>query len=391
MSISKQLISFRKDNNLTESIKLIHTKDLDSNQLNILLSIYNDNLDSTDIKLESFINRILVYDFNIYCQLINIYCKLNNYSQSIQIIELIKKKYNKFKRKMYSPFIIHFNNDISNTECILAIITQDIIENDIEMFDSDFINLINILNNNKHHSLSKLLNHLSEKRQIFDGISNTNVINGCCSKCNYVIKKVDINHKHYLDILHKIKNTLSKSDKTFNKFHKWCENNYDKNIVIDGGNVGFYNNTDYVKINFKNIDKVVNKFSTKNVIIFLHLRHTKNIDLTEQKILDNWRKNNLIFFTRPRINDDYYWLYFSIYQKLNNREVNIVTNDDIKDHIFKFSKQLYYIKKEIQIKYDLNNNVSLFLPNKYSSVIQISGNNFHIPLNNNKWICNNFN
>lgn len=388
MSISRQLISFRKDNNLKESIKLLKANDLDSNQLNILLSIYIDNLDTTDISLESFINRILVYDFNIYCQLINIYCKLNNYDKSIQILDLIKKKYSKFKRKMYSPFIIYFKNTLINKEYILSMITRDIIDNDIEMFDSDFLNLINILNDNKHYSLHCLLNHLSDKRHIFKGISNVNIIDSVCSNCKTIINKVDINKEHYLDILKKIKISLSKNDKSFYKFHEWCSKN-NRNIIIDGGNVGYHNNTDYVKINFKNIDRLVKLFPSNNVLVFLHIRHTKNVDLSEKKIIDYWKKNNMIFFTKPKINDDYYWLYFSIYQKHNDREVNIITNDDIKDHIFKFSKQLYYIKKEIQIKYELNHNIKLFYPNSYSSVIQYNKTNFHIPMNNG-WICNNF-
>ena len=38
---------------------------------------------------------------------------------------------------------------------------------------------------------------------------------------------------------------------------------------------------------------------------------------------------------------------------MNKNKINIISNDDLKDHIFKLGNNLKYIRDEIQTKYEL--------------------------------------
>ena len=87
------------------------------------------------------------------------------------------------------------------------------------------------------------------------------------------------------------------NDTRFARFIQFMkENEFD--IVIDGANLGYYNNT--YPMNFKNID-ICYKYYISNgfkPLIILHKRHHKS-----NSFMNNWIYNNSIYFT-DGMNDD---------------------------------------------------------------------------------------
>ena len=192
----------------------------------------------------------------------------------------------------------------------------------------------------------------------------------------------------YIDILDKIEQEITNIDKHFDKFKRWCHRNKHIDTIIDGGNVGYFNNRKSKHISIIQINSLITQLNNHNIKLFLHNRHVRYLNGREQVIVDNWRKNNILYLTKSRINDDYYWLYFSIYQKLNKRTINVISNDNMTDHICYISENLKYIRNDIQVKYTLEDyNFILIYPPNYSMITQISDNHIHIPTDSGKWLC----
>ena len=95
------------------------------------------------------------------------------------------------------------------------------------------------------------------------------------------------------------------------------------------------------------------------------------------------------------MNDDWFFLYGSVYKD----NCKVVTNDQLRDHIFKISEKEIHedlLKKWIErrlINYSFNyeeykssDSLKLKFPSKYSTRIQKIENKWYLPLNNKKWI-----
>ena len=94
------------------------------------------------------------------------------------------------------------------------------------------------------------------------------------------------------------------------------------------------------------------------------------------------------------MNDDWFFIYGSILKD----NCKVVTNDQLRDHIFKISKKDLYqdvLKKWIErrvINYEFKfndyenlNTLKLKFPLKYSVRVQKIENKWYIPLNYDKW------
>ena len=90
------------------------------------------------------------------------------------------------------------------------------------------------------------------------------------------------------------------------------------------------------------------------------------------------------------MNDDWFFIWAGI----SNPESFVVTNDLLRDHIFKISEENIisntlstWISNNV-IKYELVRGEYLMIyPKEYSVKIQLISGIWHIPLSNNKWLC----
>ena len=158
---------------------------------------------------------------------------------------------------------------------------------------------------------------------------------------------------------------------TFGKFKKFIKD-FDYNIVLDGANIGFFNqgkNSGKV-INFDQIMDFIDYVKSKDYkpLLILHSRHFKNINDNDKKIVKSIMDSGCLFQTPSGMDDDIFWLYSSIYKP----GAYLITNDEIRNHVFYMKLEcLQDWKKYHVIKYNCKdnlvhfNNPSKFIPDTY--------------------------
>ena len=167
-----------------------------------------------------------------------------------------------------------------------------------------------------------------------ENLKKVRINDGYCSCCNELLcvdslKPDDINE------------FITKMEQTFElkKFKNWIDKNNDYQVILDGANIGYFKQRPDLggNISFSQIDMVYEHFAKigKSVLIFLHKKHSKNLE--ENKIIYNkWKKTNSIYFTPFSSNDDTYWLYYYLRSKMKQKNTLLITNDNLNDHIFKY-------------------------------------------------------
>ena len=162
-----------------------------------------------------------------------------------------------------------------------------------------------------------------------------------------------------------------KNIQTFGKFKKFIKD-FDYNIVLDGANIGFFNqgqNSGKV-INFDQIMEFINYVKSKDYkpLLILHSRHFKNINDNDKKIVKSIIDSGCLFQTPSGMDDDIFWLYSSIYKP----GAYLITNDEIRNHVFYMKleclqdwKKYHIIKYECKDSVVRFNNPSKFIPDTY--------------------------
>ena len=121
----------------------------------------------------------------------------------------------------------------------------------------------------------------------------------------------------------------------------------------------------------------------------------KNEKEIVRKYIKDWKNKKIIYLTPYKMSDDWFFLYGALLTKKSK----IVTNDKLRDHVFKISERSLidntlskWIERSI-INYEFNSNsfliesLKLKYPQKYSNRIQKLNNIWHFPINDNKWFC----
>lgn len=241
-------------------------------------------------------------------------------------------------------------NERNVIECSNQYVKQ-IIELGINNSDHDFLN--KIMENIEYPTIEiisilvryfKMFNH----EYVMTGIRlNT------CQCCNKYIPNNIINSDDRIAIMEKIsakilKTThrhdngvvINQSEKQiivekWNEFRQLLTNNkFD--VVIDGANIGFVNSKGSSEINIKFIQTTIQNIiekTGKKVLLIMHQRHTNKL---KQLTFDKSKAQFLSIYTTPNnLNDDWFWLYASLYYKCR-----ILTNDQSRDHGYMVSYQL---------------------------------------------------
>ena len=223
---------------------------------------------------------------------------------------------------------------------------------------------------------------------------------GVCSYTHNQLKSYDLSDYERSQLM---KNICSKyidhnRQSDFDKYINFLKRN-SIDVFIDGGNIIFIGGKITINGYYK-LDNVLGKLNElkKNGVIVIHRRHydhihksglsKDNIKLAKD-LMNKWKKNNMIYFTPNYMNDDWFWLYGNLYFKNSF----IITNDLLRDHIFKVSEcdiinntLSKWIDRHI-VKYNFeSNDPKLFFPLSYSNCIQENNTIWHFPTKDN-WYC----
>lgn len=161
------------------------------------------------------------------------------------------------------------------------------------------------------------------------------------------------------------------NSKIFKIFNDVISNNYD--YIIDAGNILFSQTGQIGSHSIEDLKTVIATYP--NSLIIIHKRH-----LEDKKIVDII-KGTLYYATPKNINDD----IFIILAYLKN-QVNIITNDNFKDHTIDDNYLRFHIN-DILIKYTNDNGKFTFKPIcEYTECIQVIDDCVYIPSSKNGFI-----
>ena len=190
-------------------------------------------------------------------------------------------------------------------------------------------------------------------------------------------------------------------------FETFIENHAPYNIVIDGANVGYYNQTYRLgsnaprHVDYRQIHGLIRHLLEPpsshdeqrhhhNIILFMHERHfsQKLLPQWAYPIIQLWDGNEApydrltVYRTPQGLNDDWYWMHAALINGGNESKPSVlaVTNDEMRDHHFQMTAQGYFLrwKERHQVHFDFGewnrelkrNDVLLKYPSIYSRRIQ---------------------
>ena len=355
-----------KFNNPTMAIRLIHKYNIHktSSYLPIFKYFIDDKQhDQIVLFFEKYIEQNLkILDYNRKVKEFN--HKVRSYNEKIK---LMKKKFAEFSLitdELKTMTLI--NNKYPQIKSAVNNITDDYFaeivaknERNIIELPNTFIKdiILSAINHNDEDFIKTILSNIANPDPSIVSILNvyftrcnyefilTNTRQSKCSCCSTLIPNNVIAERDRHNIMHriasKITNTthrhdngvlLNKSERQvisdkWNEFVKILSKTH-FDIVIDGANIGYMNAKGSGDINIKLIQSTIQKIvqsTNKKVLLIMHQRHTSKI---KQLVLSNAIAPYLKIYTTPNnVNDDWFWLYGSLYNKCC-----FLSNDQSRDH-----------------------------------------------------------
>ncbi|KAG7950580.1 hypothetical protein I3843_13G121500 [Carya illinoinensis] len=173
---------------------------------------------------------------------------------------------------------------------------------------------------------------------------------------------------------------------TFSEFQEWLEKHADFEFIVDGANIGLYQqNFADGGFSISQLDAVVkelyNRSGNKWPLVVLHNKRLRGLleNPSHRKLVEEWMDKGVLYMTPTGSNDDWYWLYAAVKVKCL-----LVTNDEMRDHIFELLGNGFFLKwkEKHQVRYSfVKGNLKLQMPPPYSSVIQESEKgSWHVPV-----------
>ncbi|KAH9659989.1 proteinaceous RNase P 2 [Citrus sinensis] len=169
----------------------------------------------------------------------------------------------------------------------------------------------------------------------------------------------------------------------FSEFQDWLEKNANYEAIVDGANIGLYQqNFTEGGFSVPQLDAVVKKLyersGNKWPLIILHNKRLRSLweNPSHRNLVEEWNEKGVLYMTPHGSNDDWYWLYAAV--KLR---CLLVTNDEMRDHIFELLGSNFFLKwkERHQVHYTfVKGNLKLQMPPPYSSVIQSAENPFSV-------------
>uniref|UniRef100_A0A6N2LMY9 ribonuclease P n=1 Tax=Salix viminalis TaxID=40686 RepID=A0A6N2LMY9_SALVM len=185
----------------------------------------------------------------------------------------------------------------------------------------------------------------------------------------------------------------------FSEFQNWLEKHANYEAIVDGANIGLYQqNFAEGGFSISQLDAVIkdlyNQSGKKWPLIILHNKRLRALLLnpSTRELIQEWIEKDVLYTTPHGSNDDWYWLYAAV--KLR---CLLVTNDEMRDHIFELIGSDFFVKwkERHQVRYTfVKGKLELQMPPLFSIVIQESENgSWHVPVAGDgndspqSWLC----
>ncbi|KAF8051448.1 hypothetical protein N665_1724s0002 [Sinapis alba] len=222
-----------------------------------------------------------------------------------------------------------------------------------------------------------------------------------CVDTNEVETENFVNSLVALAVGRKAKMNSFESMEDFSEFQEWLEKHGDYEAILDGANIGLYQQN-FVDGGFSlpQLEAIVKELYSKSgnkkwPLILLHKKRVNALleNPNHRSLVEEWISNNVLYTTPPGSNDDWYWLYAAAKFKCL-----LVTNDEMRDHIFELLSTRFFQKwkERHQVRYTfVKGSVKLEMPPPFSVVIQESEKgSWHVPItcqdgevSLRNWIC----
>lgn len=236
-------------------------------------------------------------------------------------------------------------------------------------------------------------------------ISRTRVgSTGCCYSCNEQLACVDIDRSETEKFAESIASLAKEreADSKFSEFQNWLESHAHYEAIVDGANIGLYQqNFEDGTFSLPQLKAVVQELYTRNQkkwpLVVLHNKRYWKLweNPSNRELLEAWVAQDMLYTTPYGSNDDWYWLYAAVKLKCL-----LVTNDEMRDHIYELLGSSFFRKwkERHQVHYTfVKDNLQLQMPRSFSLVIQESEKgSWHVPLaagettideSSRTWIC----
>ncbi|BFI32458.1 proteinaceous RNase P [Marchantia polymorpha subsp. ruderalis] len=213
---------------------------------------------------------------------------------------------------------------------------------------------------------------------------------GVCLSCKEKLVTIDLDPQeteNFAQSLFDLACAREAKPNDFKKFQEWHERHGPFDAIVDGANIGLFNqNFAQGGFNFYQLNAVVTALEDQGLskrppLIFLHHARTKFGAATTpqaQQLLNKWRSSNSLYTTPNGSNDDWYWMYAAVKDKCL-----LVTNDEMRDHLFQLLGTDFFPKwkERHQVRFSCTSRGPQFhLPPPYSIVIQESETgSWHVP------------
>ncbi|XP_076887079.1 proteinaceous RNase P 3-like [Bidens hawaiensis] len=209
---------------------------------------------------------------------------------------------------------------------------------------------------------------------------------GCCG-CGERLACVDIGKDDTEKFAQSVVALAVEREKrsNFTQFQNWLDEHNDFEAIVDGANVGLYQqNFADGGFSVPQLEAVVNELHNRRNKWPLVILHEKRINALlanpcNRDILEEWIDEGILYGTPVGSNDDWYWIYACV--KLN---CMLVTNDEMRDHIFELLGSSFFPrwKERHQVHYTFSKGqLKLEMPPSYSLVIQESEKGaWHVPI-----------
>jgi hypothetical protein len=237
-------------------------------------------------------------------------------------------------------------------------------------------------------------------------VINSKIINNCCSHCSTSLLESKLSDVERLQILDKFVIKITNNNPKFIKFINEINKNperFNVDYILDGANIGYFQQRPDKggRLSFNNIQRIMSHLDNlnKTYIIFLHEKHLNKskLSINENKLLEQWEKNDIIYKTLRGLNDDWYWIYLGIY--VSNSF--IISNDKLCDHYFQcehsksFKRWRDLTKLEFEFDFNTKSKVTLILNKLHINGTLESRQKIHIPYYKTKsqnkdkieWLC----
>ncbi|CAH8345807.1 unnamed protein product [Eruca vesicaria subsp. sativa] len=208
-----------------------------------------------------------------------------------------------------------------------------------------------------------------------------------CVDTNEVETENFVNSLVALAVERKAKMNSCEPMEDFSEFQEWLEKHGNYEAILDGANIGLYQQN-FVDGGFSlpQLEAVVKELYNKSgnkkwPLILLHKKRVNALlgNPNHRNVVEEWIKNNVLYTTPPGSNDDWYWLYAAAKFKCL-----LVTNDEMRDHIFELLSTSFFQKWKLrhQVRYTfVKGSLKLEMPPPFSVLIQESEKgSWHVPI-----------